>query len=79
MREDQWITHDDSKNIVKLIDEKNKAFKNNIIIINLDYNIVEDAVVVVKIENKILRNIILRKNFRNEHIKKNAFNEDTKF
>ena len=38
--------------------------------INLDYNIIEDAIVVVKIENEILRNIALRQNFQNEHIKK---------
>ena len=47
--------------------------------INLDYNVVEDAVVIVKIENKILRNIALKQNFRNEHIKEDAFDENTKF
>ena len=30
----------------------------------------ENAVVVVKIENKTLRNIVLKQNFRNKHIKK---------
>ena len=35
----------------KSIDEKNKSYKNNIININFNYNIVEDAVVVVKTEN----------------------------
>ena len=47
--------------------------------INLDYNVAEDAVVIVKTENKILRNIALKQNFRNEHIKKNVFDENTKF
>ena len=40
---------------------------------------VENAVVIVKIENKTLRNIALKQNFRNEHIKKNILNENTKF
>ena len=79
MKEDRWVVHDDSKDIVESIDEKNEVFENNIMIINLDYNVVEDAVVVVKIENKILRNIALRQNFRNEHMRKNAFDENTKF
>ena len=47
--------------------------------INFDYNVVENAVVIVKIENKTLRNIALKQNFRNEHIKKNAFDKNTKF
>ena len=37
--------------------------------INFDYNVAENAVVVVRIENEILRNIALRQNFQNEHIK----------
>ena len=48
-------------------------------IINFNYNVAEDAVVVVRTENKILRNIALRQNFRNEHIKKNIFDENMKF
>ena len=48
-------------------------------IINFNYNIVEDVVVVVKIKNKTLRNIALKQNFRNEHMKKNVFDENTKF
>ena len=47
--------------------------------INLDYNVAEDAVVVVKIENKTLRNIVLKQNFRNEYIKENASDENTRF
>ena len=47
--------------------------------INFNYNVAENAVVVVKIENKTLQNIASRPNFRNEHIKKGAFNENTKF
>ena len=47
--------------------------------INLDYNVVKNAVVVVKTENEILQNIVLKQNFRNEHIKKSAFDKNTKF
>ena len=46
---------------------------------NFDYNVVENAVVVVKIKNKILRNIAFKKNFRNEHMRKNVSDEDTRF
>ena len=31
--------------------------------INFDYNVIEDAVVIVRTENKILRNITLKKIF----------------
>ena len=48
-------------------------------IINLNYNVVEDAVAVVRTENETLRNTALRQNFRNEHMKENAFDENTKF
>ena len=48
-------------------------------IINFNYNVAENVAVVVKTENKILRNIALKQNFRNEHIRKNVFNENTKF
>ena len=47
--------------------------------INFDYNVAEDVVVVIRTENKILRNIALKQNFRNEHIKENVFDENTKF
>ena len=71
--------HDDLKNVAESINNKNEIFKNNIMNINLNYNVVENAVVVVKIENETLQNIALRQNFRNEHIKKNVFNENMKF
>ena len=48
-------------------------------IINFNYNVVEDAAVVVRIENKTLRNIALKQNFRNEHIRKNVSDENMKF
>ena len=48
-------------------------------IINFDYNVVEDAVVIIKIENEILRNIALKQNFKNEHIKKDVFDKNIKF
>ena len=47
--------------------------------ISLDYNVVENIAVVVKTENKTLRNVVLKQNFRNKHIKKDVFNKDIKF
>ena len=47
--------------------------------INFNYNVVEDVAVVVKTENKTLRNIVLKQNFRNEHIKKDVSNESINF
>ena len=79
MRKNRWIAYDDSKNVVKSINNENEAFENNIMNINFNYNVVEDAVVIVKTENKTLRNIALKQNFRNEHIKKNVFDENMKF
>ena len=52
--------YDDSRNVAESIDDKNKIFKNNIINISFDYNVAENVVVVVKIENKTLRNIALK-------------------
>ena len=79
MRKDRWIAHDGSKDVVESIDGKNEAFENSIMNISFDYNVAGNAAAVVKTENETLRNIALRQNFRNEHIKKDAFNEDTKF
>ena len=45
---------------------------------NLSYNVAENAVVIVKTESETLRNIALRRKFRNEHIKESAFNENIK-
>ena len=67
------------KNAVESINDENKTFKNNVIIIIFNYNVVEDAAVVVKIKNETLRNITLKQNFRNEHMRKNVFDENTKF
>ena len=60
LRKDWWIAYDDSKNIVESIDDENEVFENNIMNINLDYNVAEDAVVIVKIRNETLRNIVLK-------------------
>ena len=59
--------------------KKNKIFENNNLNINFNYNVVEDIVVVIKTENETLQNIVFKENFRNDHIKKNVFNENTKF
>ena len=67
------------KDAAESINDENEIFKNNIMNINLKYNVVKDAVVVVKIENESLRNIALKQNFRNKHIRKNVFNENMKF
>ena len=67
------------RNVAESIDDKNEVFKNNIININFDYNVAEDAAVVVKIKNEILRDTALKQNFRNEHIRKDAFDENTRF
>ena len=48
-------------------------------IINFNYNVAENVVVVVKTENETLRNIALKQNFRNEHMRKNVFDENMKF
>ena len=71
--------HDDLRNAAESIDDENEVFENNIMNINLDYNVVENAAAVVKTENETLRNITLKQNFRNEHIRKNAFDKNTKF
>ena len=52
--------YNDSKDIVESIDEKNKIIKNNNMNINFNDKIVKHAVVVIKIENKILQNIVLK-------------------
>ena len=52
--------YDDSKDVVESIDDKNEVFKDNIMNINFNYNVVENAVVVVKTKNEILQNIALK-------------------
>ena len=52
--------YDNSKNVAESINDENETFENNIMNINLDYNVAEDVVVVVKTENKTLRNIVLK-------------------
>ena len=79
MKEDRRNAQNSSKDVVESINDENETFKNNIMIINFDYNVAENAVVVIKTENETLRNITLKQNFRNEHMKESAFNENTKF
>ena len=47
--------------------------------INFNYNVAEDAAAIIRIKNKTLRNIALKQTFWNEHIKKDAFDKNTKF
>ena len=79
LKKDWWVAHDNSRNVAESIDDENEILENNIMNINLDYNVVEDAAVVARIENETLRNIALRQNFWNKHIRKDAFDENTKF
>ena len=79
LKENRWIAHNNLKNVVELINDKNEIFENNIMNINLDYNIAENAVVVVRIKNKILQNIALKQNFRNDNIKKKVSDKNMKF
>ena len=46
--------HDDSRNVIELINDKNETFKDNIMNISFDYNVAENVVAVVKTENKTL-------------------------
>ena len=79
MKKNWWIVHDDLKDVVKSIDDKNKALENSIMNINFAYNIVGDAVAAVRIKNETLWNIALKQNFRNEHIRKNVSDENMRF
>ena len=79
MKKDRRDAQNNLKDVIESIDDENEIFENNVMIINFNYNVVENAAVVVKIENKTLRDIALKQNFRNEHIRKNVFDEDTKF
>ena len=66
LREDQWNVHKISKNAVMSISNNNKTFKNNVMNIRSDYNVVRDVVVIVKIKNWKLRNAAWAQNFRNK-------------
>ena len=67
------------KDAAESIDNENETFENNVMIINLNYNVAENVVVVVKTKNEILQNIALKQDFRNKHIRKNVSDENTKF
>ena len=62
LRKNWWIAHDGSKDVVESINDKNEAFKNNIMNISFNYNVAEDAVVPVvdRTENETLQNIVLK-------------------
>ena len=79
LKKNWWRTQNNLKNAAESINDKNEIFKNNVMIINLDYNVAEDAVAVVKIKNETLRNIVLKQDFWNEHMRKSASDENTKF
>ena len=79
MKKDRRDAQNSSKDVAESIDNENKVFKDNVMIINLNYNVAENVAVVVRIENKTLQNIALKQNFRNEHMRKNVFDENIKF
>ena len=79
LKKDQRDVQDSSRNAAESINDENKIFENNVMIISLNYNVVENAAAVIKTENETLRNTALRQNFRNEHMRENAFDEDTRF
>ena len=79
MRKNRRNAQNNSKNAVKSINVENEILENKIMNINFNYNVVEDTVVIIRTENETLRNIALRQNFQNEHIKKNVFDENTRF
>ena len=54
LRKDRWIAHDGSKDVVKSIDDENEVFENNIMNINFNYNVAENAIIAVRTENKTL-------------------------
>ena len=60
LKEDRRNAQNSSKNAAESINEENKIFENNIMIINFDYNVVEKIIIVVKTKNETLRNIALR-------------------
>ena len=79
LRKDRRNAQDNSKDAVESIDGENEVFENNVMIINFNYNVAENAAAVVRTENETLRDIALKQNFRNEHMRKNVSDEDTKF
>ena len=55
LKKDQWNVYEISKNAVMSINEDNETFKNNVMNIRSDYNVVRDVAVIVKIKNWKLR------------------------
>ena len=52
LRKNRRDAQNSSRNAVELINDENEVLENNVMIINFDYNVAEDAVVVVKTENE---------------------------
>ena len=63
LKKDRRNAQNSSKDVVKSIDDENEVFKNNVMIISFNYNVVKNAVVVVRTENETLRNIALKQKF----------------
>ena len=60
LKKDRRNAQNSSKDAAESIDDENETFKDNIMIISFDYNVAENAAVVVKTENETLRNIALK-------------------
>ena len=54
LKKNQRNAQNNLKDAAESIDDENKTFENNIMIINFNYNVVENAVVIVKTENETL-------------------------
>ena len=54
LKKDRRNAQNNSKNVAESIDDENEVFENNVMIINFNYNVIKDAVAVVKTENKTL-------------------------
>ena len=79
MRKDRRDAQNSSKDAAESIDDENEAFEDNVMIISFSYNVVGNVVTAAKTENGILRDIALKQNFRNGHMRKSVSGEDTRF
>ena len=54
LKENRRNAQNNLKDVVESINDENEIFKNNVMIINFNYNVAENAVIIVKTENKTL-------------------------
>ena len=51
LKENQWNVYEISKDVIMSINENNKTFKNNVMNICFNHNVVKNIVVIIKIKN----------------------------